>query len=235
MNFKYCCVRDKNQPFIDTSYINNIKKSLNIVFIPYFHKQLKMSFKDMLKAQHKLIVNNTYAGHTNPINKIPKSLFRQEIDIKLNTPILKKEWYTEELKKINPLLHDIIKVEIKDIPNYMWHYVENTENGLKLYLPDNKYVNYYLNKMKTIMLRLKNGEKSLYLLGHYIQLGVICHPFEKVNFSLIMSQVNYILTLWGFEGISHGYLDFECFLNSTDTVIQKFKEKIDFNKKENIK
>lgn len=76
------------------------------------------------------------------------------------------------------------------------------------------------------MNRLRNGEKSLDLLGYYIQLGVICHPFEKVNFSLIMSQVNYILKVWNYTPISHGYLDFECFLNSTNIIIKRFKKRV---------
>ena len=108
----------------------------------------------------------------------------------------------------------------------MWHSIENTKEGLRLYLPQNKYVKYYINKMEEIMNCLRNGNKSLDLLGHYIQLGVIGHPFEKVNFSLIMSEVNYILDLWGYIPINHGYLDFECFLNPTKNIIRSFKQTV---------
>lgn len=225
MKTTYMYVRNIEQKDINKTYIKNISESVNI-FEDYFHKRSDLSFRNMLKKQHKRIVSNNYAGFTNPVDKIPKSLFRNEIDIQLHTPLLKKEWYVEELKNLNLLINDLIKIEIKDIPKYMWHSVENTNDGLKLYLPKNEYVDFYLNKMETVMSKLINGEKSLDLLGYYIQLGVICHPFEKVNFSLIMSQVNYILKLWNYIPISHGYLDFECFLNSTDIIIKKFKERV---------
>jgi hypothetical protein len=220
-------IRNTTQTDIDKTYIENISESVKI-FAGYFHRELNISFKEMLRKQHKRIVNGSYAGFTNPVNKIPESLFRHEIDVKLNTPILKKEWYVEELKALNLSINDSIRIKISGLPPIMWHSIENTNNGLKLYLPDNKYVDYYLDKMEFVMNRLMDGNLSLNLLGHYLQLGVICHPFEKVNFSLIMSQVNYILKFWGYTPISHGYLDFECFLNSTDEIIKKFKERVYF-------
>ena len=225
MKTEYTYVRNITQTDINKTYIKNISESVSI-FEDYFHKCSNISFRNMMKKQHKRIVNNNYAGYTNPINKIPRSLFRYETDVKLHTPLLKKEWYVEELKNLNTTINDLIKIKITGIPIYMWHSVKNTDTGLRLYLPKNKYVPYYLDKMETVMNRLRNGESSLYLLGYYIQLAVICHPFEKVNFSLIMSQVNYILKLWNYVPISHGYLDFECFLNPTDIVIKKFKEKV---------
>jgi len=226
MKTDYMYIRNTTQTDINQTYIDNINVSIDTIFATYFNKQSKLSFREMLKSQHKRIVNNNYAGYTNPIDKIPKSLFRNEIDVKLHIPLLKKEWYVEELKNINPSINDLIKIKIADVPSFMWHSVENTNDGLRLYLPKNEYVYYYLDKMEMVMNKLMNGESSLYLLGYYIQLAVICHPFEKVNFSLIMSQVNYILKLWNYVPISHGYLDFECFLNPTDIVIKKFKEKV---------
>ncbi len=226
ITFANSCVRLKDQKNINIEYINNIRKSIDNIFAPYFNKCLNISFRDMLKAQHKHIVNNIYRGYTNPINKVPKSLIRDEINVSLHVPLLKKEWYINELKHIKSYISETIKVEIFDIPKKMWHHVDNTKEGLRLYLPQSKYVKHYLNQMNKIMNYFREGHQSLDALAYYIQLGVICHPFEKVNFSLIMSQVNYILNLWGYNPINHEYLDFECFLNPTEKIIKSFKIKV---------
>ncbi len=226
INFVQSCVRTTDQQNIDYKYIRNIRNSIYDIFAPYFHNHLKLTFRNMLKAQHKSIVNNNYCGYTNPINKVPQSLIRDEINISLYQPLLKKEWYVEELKNLNSYINETINVEIFDIPKEMWHHVENTKEGLRLYLPPNKYVKYYINQMEKIMNYFREGNQSLDMLAYYIQLGVICHPFEKVNFSLIMSQVNYILDFWGYNPINHEYLDFECFLNSTKKIIESFKKKV---------
>lgn len=124
MKTNYIYIRNTTQTNINKTYINNISASVNTIFSSYFNKQSHISFQKMLKSQHKRIVDNNYAGYTNPVNKIPRNLFRDEIDIKLQAPLLKKEWYIEELKKLNPTINDLIKVKIKDIPKYMWHNVK---------------------------------------------------------------------------------------------------------------
>jgi hypothetical protein len=45
-------------------------------------------------------------------------------------------------------------------------------------------------------------------LAEYLYLGIHAHPFEAGNYSLVMSQVNYILERAGLRGISHANLDY---------------------------
>jgi len=239
--FAKSCVRDPNQKYISKSYITNMKEA-DIFFNKWFWGTIKMSFRDMLKTQHSIIVGDNYTGHTNPVTNIPpKSIIRDECKIELHKPLLKKEWYTEELKKYNFPLNVETKIKVDKIKFRKCHKITNTEDGIKLCLPDARHVKCYIIEMEKIMKEFENysivnvPKKLFTLLGTYIHMGVICHPFEKVNFSLIMLQVNFILRHFEFNPISHDYLDFECFMKPTEEIIKSFKRKVqDANKNKTI-
>lgn len=68
-------------------------------------------------------------------------------------------------------------------------------------------------------------DNELTLLARYMQLFVIGHPFEKVNFSICMAQINAILYIRNCKTLYHEYMDFECFLYDTDVIEEKFMKK----------
>jgi len=63
---------------------------------------------------------------------------------------------------------------------------------------------------------------TLKTLAEYIQLFVIAHPFERINYSILMAQVNAMLVTKKCKPIHHGYLDFDCFIYSSDIIEKAF-------------
>jgi len=191
----------------------------------------------MLKEQHIAMTHYGYRGNTTApiINRPILNVFRDEPEfheITLLKPELKKEWYKEELANFN--LNNIKKIQpnIDSVPVFARHKLINKENVLVLHLPQNHLLKYYLIPMYKILNKIKNyylsnnKEEALDLLGHYIQLFVIGHPFEKVNFSICMIQINTLLNLFFQKDIYHEYLDFKCFLLDTKVIIKEFKKMI---------
>jgi hypothetical protein len=95
----------------------------------------------------------------------------------------------------------MIKPKLKAALNHT-HYLLTKPEGYELYLTDPETVPVFLAEMEQVM-----EEFSLEKLANYIQYFVIGHPFQKVNFSICMAQVNVILSTVSLNP----YLDFACF------------------------
>ena len=208
------------QEQIDITYVKNMMVTTNY-FIHWF-KYGKKSYAEMLLGAHQ-IVSNGYVGRTNGSHQTEEiSKFRVSGIPLLSdgtVPKLEKNWF-RELE-----LPPTIRPFIPKIPTELTHWVKNKENAYFLYLPDAKYLPYYLYTLNCTMDKLKR-EITLELLAEYIQLFVIAHPFEKINFSICMSQINALLSLSGYKTIYHGYLDFNCFLYDYDKIENIFINKV---------
>lgn len=208
--------RHKNQKHVALGYVNNCIKMIKYVFLPYYTHKRVLSFRNMLKMCHFTMTDHYY-GYTkshNPLYHLP-GIFRDETNkVILNIPKLKTVWYKKELALLKT--RKIIKPKINNVPNEALPKLINKGKFLYLHLPNKKYVSLYLSLMERSMKKLQH-KFSIPELAYYLQLGVICHPFEKVNFSLLMNQVNTILLLNGFNPIPHGYLDFKCFICDTSS------------------
>lgn len=65
-----------------------------------------------------------------------------------------------------------------------------------------------MNELKSLPQSERSSqEHALDLLSEYVYLGIHAHLFQSVNFSIIMSQANYILSRFSLKGISTGNLD----------------------------
>jgi hypothetical protein len=79
--------------------------------------------------------------------------------------------------------------------------------------PQNHSTEYYLGEMAQIMEEIRDlppnapKPRTLHLLADYIQLFSAGLPFDRVNFSIAMAQVNYVLMSHGLRGIENGELD----------------------------
>lgn len=73
----------------------------------------------------------------------------------------------------------------------------------------------------------KNRTRLLEALTQYLYLGIHSHPFEAGNFSLVMSQVNYILMHHSLSGISHENLDWLGLIESYDDFRPVFLKAVD--------
>lgn len=71
-------------------------------------------------------------------------------------------------------------------------------------------------------------QRALDLVSRYIYLGAHTHLFESVNMSMIVSQVNYVLSRFNLNGISSGTLDFRA-------MYEQFPEFDSFVRKELLK
>lgn len=201
------------QPDVDDTYFHNMMEA-TAYFRKWFVHSGDVTYKDMLQKMHEM-VGDGYQGYTNS-NYILKVSHGFRGDRRTTWyPILKKKWFDIETNE------EIIRPVVKSVPNFMTHYLENTDEGYVLHLPDGKYVRNYLFILKWAMVNLKR-RVSLEQLARYIQLFVIGHPFEKINYSICMAQVNAILDWAGHKTVFHGWLDFECFVYDYDRIEKNF-------------
>jgi hypothetical protein len=169
----------------------------------------------MLVKMHE-ITKRSYNGYTH-CSKAPAHIiseFRNE-SRPLYTPHLKKEWYQTETNR------KALFPKIKNIPNSVTHKIIDVGKSYQLFLPGAQYLNQYLANMENVMDDIKRGA-DLRALAHYMHLFVIAHPFEKINNSICMAQINTILKLKGYSDIFHKYLDFDCFVYDYPRIEEKF-------------
>jgi hypothetical protein len=98
------------------------------------------------------------------------------------------------------------------------HYQLIHQNNLQKWMyqyPPAKYVPLYLEQMNRLMNEIQKesqGRRNLRVilpkLAEYHQLFCAAHPFSRVNNSIAMGQINFILETLGLRGIVHGDLDF---------------------------
>jgi len=118
------------------------------------------------------------------------------------------------------------KFSIDGIPEKFLPEIKIEADRLRIYFSDE--VEIYVGRMKEIMVEIKNVERGgetgrlLSLLSYYLRLGVSAHPFKRINFSLLMGQVNYILEFHGLKGISHRNLDYLALIMNSDAYEKVF-------------
>ena len=105
----------------------------------------------------------------------------------------------------------------------------------KLRYPENHSTEYYLEEMARIMEDLRDlpsnspRSKLLQLLADYVQLFSAGLPFDRVNFSIAMAQVNYVLMNHGYRGIENGELDLISVMVPTLVFREIFSEAVQQN------
>ena len=205
-----------NQPTIDETYYKNMCAATNY-FMCWFGRENRASYRDMLLTMHDMVTDG-YSGHTNVSNYIVAMSegFRGDKNSSWH-PVLKKEWFTGIVNEA------VRRPELKYVPKLYSHELTDTAAGWELHLPRDKYVHIYVDVLGDIMRSLKDERDfSLELLANYIQTFIIGHPFERVNYSVCMSQVNALLYMKGFNPVYHGYFDFECFMYDHDRIEKNF-------------
>lgn len=214
------------QPELDDTYFHNMVDA-TAYFRKWFLEDSDVSYKDMLVKMHEIVASDGYQGHTNS-NYILQVCHGFRGDNRTTWyPVLKKKWFD------NVVDEPIIRPVVNCVPSWMSHHLVNTDEGYELHLSDGKYVRNYLYMLKAVMRNLRHVV-TLKELAAYIQLFVIGHPFEKVNYSICMAQVNAILDWAGYRPTYHGWLDFECFVYDYDRIEKNFIKMVRGNKHEKI-
>lgn len=70
------------------------------------------------------------------------------------------------------------------------------------------YLIQYLSRMHTIFLKIRNCTNCskmqiIEMLSDYYHTGINAHLFKRVNQSILMSQINYVILRIGLSGITH--------------------------------
>jgi len=224
------------QSNIDEQYKRNCERAAE-----YFSKYIQypdgfVIYAQMLKDMHQ-IMNSNYKGYTKSKQNFAdvdiSNNFRDELQTELdshNPPLLWYIiWYENMLSDL--AIGNSISPDITDIPKRaLPKLIRIDTDNVKLELCNKKYIHYYLEQMENLMRSLIDDKKEklqfLFDLAHYIQLFICCHPFEKINNSICMLQVNILLKRKFNITIYHEWLDFECFVYNTNSIYIKLRDTI---------
>lgn len=209
------------QKSIDPRYLKNIIEATNY-FQSWFSGKHAASFTDMLTTMHRLAIRGGYMGHTTTDGPIvPLGSGFRGVNREAWRPLLKKKWF-----KNVEVIESAIYPTLRTINLRENHYLIERKNGYELHLPHEDRVPDFLWRMETIMETLRHAVFSAELLAEYIQLFVVGHPFEKVNYSICMAQVNAILDYYGYKPLLHQWFDFDCFVYDYDRIEEIFETRL---------
>ncbi len=212
------------QSRIDSQYLTNMIEATEF-FTKWAFGPVAQGFNAMLQDMHRIASAGGYTGHTNrsdnhsPLVSVAGQF--RGMNKESWRPLLKKKWFAT--------LHDDdgldIWPELDAINLQELHHLVNRDDGYELHLPHERNVPMFLTAMAETMSKLKD-RFSVSALANYIQYFVVGHPFERVNFSVCMAQVNAVLWNYGYEPIYHEYLDFECFVYDCDVIKNIVNDKL---------
>ncbi len=207
----------KHQEDIDPVYLSNMIRATKY-FTGWFKGCFDTSYERMLKRMHHMACANGYRGsHGNGSDVDDK--WRQHWS---SDWMLKKEWYTG----VCELPGRMITPRVEHVPTGVdHHWLEVIDGGYKLHLSNAKFVPHYVYALSGLMSYMKRSNSPV-LLANYMHLFIITHPFERVNFSVCMAQVNAILDMNGYETLYHEYIDFACFLYDSDIIEKMFVSRL---------
>jgi len=208
------------QDRVDAQYLANMTTATQY-FMAWFPFATTSGFNDMLMNMHKIASAGGYTGYTNGGPYIATTGQFRGVNKDSWRPLLKKEWFSGNFMieggKIYP------KVAARKLQGC--HHLVVRPNGYELHIPHEDHVPAFLGCMADMMIVLRDGFFPD-LLAYYIQYFVVGHPFERINFSICMAQVNAILWHYGFEPMRHGWFDFDCFVYDYGRVERKFNESL---------
>ena len=204
----------KHQEDIDPTYLSNMTKATEY-FTGWYKGYFDTSYERMLKRMHHIACANGYRGCVGgKYNRQVDDGYRRFSAAGL---ILKKEWYTGVVGR------STIRPNVRYLPTCS-HWLHVREKGYELHLSDEKFVPRNVGILDMLMDRTQEFDPVL--LADYMHVFVVTHPFERVNFSICMAQVNAILDMNGYETLYHEYMDFACFLYDSDIIEKMFVSRL---------
>ena len=199
---------------IDPVYLSNMIKATEY-FIGWFKGYFNTSYERMLKRMHHMACANGYGGSQGSSPERVSDKWRQDWQ---SDWLLKKEWYANTGYGLT------ISPSVRYLPMRS-HWLHTKEKGYELHLSGAKFVLRNVEILGMLMGKLETKFDPV-LLADYMHVFVVTHPFEKVNFSICMAQVNAILDMNGYETLYHEYMDFACFLYDSDIIEKMFVSRL---------
>ncbi len=208
-----------HQEEIDPVYLSNMIRATEY-FVGWFNNCPSVTYTKMLIKMHRIVCDG-YKGCSG--GKASHNVSHEFRDFSWcgDSFILKREWFNETLVQCYPSVHGTAG-------SFLTHGLVSCNDGggdYTLVLVGHEHTPSLLQTLGTMMDALWD-EFSLVTLARYIHLFVITHPFNKVNFSLCMAQVNALLDVNGYNTIYHEYLDFKCFAYDGDVIEDIFKNMV---------
>lgn len=217
--------------------------------LQFFDKHFRMeqnrneNFIDIIKKQHRIIASGK-DGKDEYIIRNSKGELSSSYSGSLHSPgmiiglpVTNKELisYIFHLRDYyNLSTKENYKIKIKNIKDALWPDVKILNDGFHVIFPGAENIPYFFSEMQCILSELKlillskqlgnkaNIKKYLELLINYYQIGICIHPFKRINQSLFMAQLNYLLTLIGLKPVFHGNLDYAAFSLPTNLLADFF-------------
>jgi hypothetical protein len=203
-------------------YVKNVTESL-VSWSEYFDsdKHDYESFVSALQEQHRAAVigdgsapyTGYFLGNTGGSYLVDRAgEFRQGYtpDVQLDKFFLSGISIFQKSQAQRYLVEHVREgsIAIDGIPPQAQATMDRTVRGFYYRSTEPEFVPLYLQKMHGLMEQIRRCEKCSVqeignLAAHYFRLGVIAHPFLRVNSSLFMVQINYFLLKRGFSGLTH--------------------------------
>lgn len=248
-------VRKEGSKITDPHYLKNITHSLQDHFHPWFEGTSDLPFRKMLADQHRTAnlgrdMKTFYTSPTQEMwgtgpNRYSAGLYRLEEGISGGfrfEDLCKNHYCPADFKNhFKAVEKGRKKLWIEGIPAEHQPKRVLRNRGLFFKSPfdlsigyaDQKALGHYLDRMELLMNQLRKTPAGappgpwMDALADYVQLFSVALPFDTVNFSIAMSQANYILTRNGYRGISHGALDYFAMVYSSDEYRKIFRRMVD--------
>lgn len=196
-------------------YVKNVTSSIIEKFAPAFESgRIITDFRAILREEHRVLIMGddparpyrgwfkgarqnaeTIAGMAGQFRSedgylprfalwLPGVFGKKSARLRPPDPVIKIEGIPEEALPTN----DVLKLEHQ--------------------FPDARYLGYYLDRMGLLMSQIRSCDSCSRLqliekLADYYHVAINSHAFPRVNQSLFMSQVNYILRRAGIKGLRH--------------------------------
>ena len=140
-------------------------------------------------------------------------------------PIRDRAAHSDCKRFLNPAYSDAVAPEICKTDGRLYHFY--------LLSTDQKPVlDAFARAMESVR-ENQGSESDLFaLLARFIQIGSLVHPFYRANFSMIMSEVNYVLVEKGYRGVNHGVLDLLALFLPPEAFAEEFAEHVRLNQRE---
>ncbi len=263
MEWRRLSLRDPHQKKLSSpNFLQNLHESVADVFDPWFQGRKSGAFEAMLREQHRVLAQGRDGGRTyggasaSETNPYP-GLLRNELGPNLMviaTPV----WFEKHLRgEIPPTaaknlraLEKSGKTQIYELPHPIrvvgvgkkaQPYQQLTNTYLEIDYADDiqSYLAVAGKTMRRVRDRMKDGRATsadvVEGMSDYLYYTVRCHPFRRLNFSLFMSQVNYVLMENGLRGITPDNLDYILLVSTRDEFRVEFAKRVSIENPPNSK
>jgi len=196
------------------------------------------SYNDIMIEHHHILATGLEGERNYKVGGISKE-YSKDVAGKLRPTEGRVAFVVGDKKMVNAILRALTEIEfypdgeweiqIDEIPPDAKSIGTRVKQGFSIMPPDAKYIPLYFSKMDECLslIRLLSSEIEIrgykdrnslpQALAAYFHLGIHAHAFVRINQSLLMAQVNYILMLNRFRPVCHGYVDLAAaFLDSGD-------------------